>query len=93
MLADLFARLTERAPWLTIEADHASERRECDHVFDALIASLVARAAALRLTLRPAADELRAARVEGWIALPTAESLMALPLADERRRRTAIGCV
>ena len=54
---------------------------ECDHVFDALIASLVARAAALGLTMRPTADELPVARVEGWIALPSTGSFDALPLA------------
>lgn len=80
LLAELFASLRERAPWLTITPEHAKECGTCDHAFDALIASLVARAAALRLTLRPTSDELGAARVEGWIALPTRESLTALPL-------------
>ncbi|ACG75177.1 conserved hypothetical protein [Anaeromyxobacter sp. K] len=78
VLAALFATLSERAPWLTIAPEHARKCATSDHIFDALIASLVARAAALRLTLSPTADELPAARIEGWIALPLAESLSAL---------------
>jgi hypothetical protein len=64
------------------ESSHTCSRpADCDHVFDALVASLVGRAAALGLTLTPTVDELPAARVEGWIALPGRESLEALPLA------------
>ena len=39
-------------------------------MFDALIASLTARAVALGATLRPDAGHARAARTEGWIHLP-----------------------
>lgn len=78
VLADLFASVRERTPWLAIAPEHAEECATSDHAFDALVASLVARAAALGLTLRPTADELPAARIEGWIALPLAESLSAL---------------
>jgi predicted nuclease with RNAse H fold len=78
VLADLFASLRKRAPWLAMAPPHAKLCATSDHIFDALIASLVARAAALGLTLRPTADELPAARIEGWIALPFAESLSGL---------------
>jgi hypothetical protein len=50
-----------------------------DDAFDALIASLVARANALGLC-GPVPDEcLDEARVEGWISLPEAGSLAKLP--------------
>lgn len=77
-LAAVFASLRERASWLTLAPEHAADCERCDHAFDALIASLVARAAALRLTVRPTADELTAARIEGWIALPLGGSLTSL---------------
>jgi predicted nuclease with RNAse H fold len=80
-LADAFASLRKRAPWIAISREDAEMCAECDHVFDALVASLVARAAALGLTIRPTADEVPLARVEGWIALPSTDSLEALPLA------------
>jgi predicted nuclease with RNAse H fold len=74
-LADLFAILRKRARWLEISAEDAKRCGQCDHVFDALIASLVARAAVVGHTLKPTADELPMARVEGWIALPSEDSL------------------
>ena len=45
--------------------------RRSDHALDAVIAALNARAAALGLTATPGAEQLDAARTEGWIALPT----------------------
>lgn len=44
-----------------------------EHVFDALIASLTARAAALGMTEPPDAEQAELAREEGWIHLPTTE--------------------
>lgn len=84
VLADLFTRLREQVPWLAISEQDAKKLASCDHAFDALVASLIARAAALGVTLRPEADEAAAARVEGWIALPATGSLESLPLGDER---------
>jgi predicted nuclease with RNAse H fold len=62
--------LTAAAPWLRL-GDHAQACRRSDHALDAVIATLNARAAALRLTTTPGAEQLDAARTEGWIALPT----------------------
>jgi len=61
-------------------------RGECvavDHAFDALVCSLVARAAALRLTDGPTARDKPLARAEGWIHLPLRGSL---PFLDRPRR-------
>lgn len=54
-----------------------------DDAFDAVIAGLTARAAALSLTEAPPSALLAAARVEGWIALPSC-GLADLPVADSR---------
>ncbi len=77
-LTALVASLREAAPWLRgDEAQWACIHRN-DNVFDALIASLVARARALDLC-EEIPHEMRAlARVEGWIALPVAGSLSRL---------------
>jgi predicted nuclease with RNAse H fold len=80
-LVDLFAALREQIPWLAIAENEARECAGCDHAFDALVASLIARAAALGLTMRPTAEELPAACVEGWIALPSKGSLKVLARA------------
>lgn len=45
------------------------------YAFDAMIASLTARAAALGLTSKPEADEVHAAKTEGWIRVPAPGSL------------------
>lgn len=52
--------------------------RSNDNLFDALIAATVARCAALNLTVPIPANLKRRARLEGWIAIPFAESLMNL---------------
>lgn len=80
VLGSLLASLRGRAPWLTISASDARLCATCDDAFDALVASLVARAAFRGLTLVPTAGELAVARVEGWIALPRRGSLEELPL-------------
>lgn len=49
-----------------------------EHVFDALIAAMVARAHALNLTMLPDAQQADLARVEGWIHLPHPDSLSRL---------------
>jgi predicted nuclease with RNAse H fold len=76
------AVLTDRAPWL----DMADFRGLCEgahDAFDALVAALAARAAALGRTLRPRPDQQRVADGEGWIALPNVDSLA--NLADNDR--------
>ncbi len=85
VLGELFASLREQTPWLTISSRDAQLLAVSDHAFDALVGSLVARAAWLGFTLRPTADEMAAAQVEGWIALPRRESLKALPLVPGTR--------
>lgn len=68
--ARLVAALADRAPWLDLSAAEEACVRS-DDALDALIASLVARAAGRRLTTPPPAggDRDRIER-EGWIHLP-----------------------
>jgi predicted nuclease with RNAse H fold len=61
--------LSTAAPWLDL-AGHDAQLAVSDDLFDALIASLTARAVALGRTLRPDDGHARAALSEGWIHLP-----------------------
>jgi hypothetical protein len=70
----LVASLPDRLPWLDL-GGFGSRLAEKDHAFDALVASLTARAAARGLTAKPAVDEWPVAAREGWIALPDEGSL------------------
>ncbi|MDZ4091121.1 MAG: DUF429 domain-containing protein, partial [Arthrobacter sp.] len=69
-LAGLLDGLKQAAPWLDL-AGHEDRLAGSDDMFDALVASLTARAVALGLTLRPDSAHAKAARTEGWIHLPT----------------------
>lgn len=66
-----------RAPWLDL-GDHEALCQTNDDAFDAVIAVITARAAALDLVTTPFGDDVDLARVEGWIAVPCAGSLDAL---------------
>jgi Protein of unknown function (DUF429) len=70
----LLHQLEDRASWLDLRAARDT-CVESDDALDALIASLVARAAAKGLTDRPRRGELDRARREGWIHLPGRDSL------------------
>jgi hypothetical protein len=77
ILTHLFGRVLQQCPLTLSDADRALASLNHD-AFDALIASLVTRAAVCGLTRRPDADELERAKVEGWIALPLAGELNCL---------------
>ena len=68
-LALLLDGLTRAAPWLDL-AGSEDMLAASDDLFDALIASLTARAVATGKTLRPDDSHAKAARTEGWIHLP-----------------------
>jgi hypothetical protein len=55
--------------------DHEQELAANEHIRDALACALVARARALGLTKGPEPSSIERARREGWIHIPTAESL------------------
>ncbi len=83
----LLAKLQKAAPWLELAEADRRLCLDCDHAFDALVASLAARAAAIGLTAKPPPEIARAARAEGWIALPDEGSLAELAAVDAGRRR------
>ena len=70
--AMLLETLGERAPWFDV-GPFASLATTSADAFDALIAALATRAAAVGLFLRPGPEDLDVARREGWVVLPEGE--------------------
>ena len=68
--ADLLAEIQTQAPWLELGTFAELMVQSCD-AFDAVIAALATRSAALGHYQKPNDDQLRQAQVEGWIALPS----------------------
>jgi Protein of unknown function (DUF429) len=67
-------RLLAMLPWLVVDETALDRCRNNDDAFDALVCALVARAAGLGLTTRPApGDQTQRASTEGWIHLPTSD--------------------
>ncbi len=62
--------LETAAPWLDL-AGHRDDLAASDDMFDAVIASLTARAVSLGQTLQPTTDHGAAALSEGWIHVPS----------------------
>jgi hypothetical protein len=74
-LGELVRVVLDACPWLDLSDEARQRCLRDDDAFDALIASLVARAAHLGLVTRPTVAEVERARSEGWIAIPLADSL------------------
>ena len=68
--AELLPAVEHSAPWLNLGSNRELMIRSTD-AFDAVIASLATRAAAINQYLPPPKEFLAVAQVEGWIALPT----------------------
>jgi hypothetical protein len=71
----LLGEILAQAPWLEIDEDAREEVVRVGHCFDALVAALVARAAALSMTDRPPPESAEIAAIEGWIHLPFHDAL------------------
>jgi hypothetical protein len=82
VLSTLAGILRHAAPWLDITARENALHQSRD-IFDAVIAAMTARAAALGHTSSPTGNDLAAARAEGWIATPC-QPVSALPQAIPR---------
>ena len=67
--ATLLDTLKAQATWLELGEYEDLMISSCD-AFDAVIASIAARAAAVGRTRPPNNDQVNTARVEGWVALP-----------------------
>ena len=77
-LEELLTALSGRAPWLIVTSDQWTWLTKDDNCADALIATLVARSAALGLCDPMPPDQMEHARREGWIAVPQADGLSQL---------------
>lgn len=67
--AALLTALKAQATWLDLGNHEELMISSCD-AFDAVIAAVAARSAALGRTLLPKQDQVEVARVEGWVSLP-----------------------
>lgn len=73
--ARLLVELQTTCPWLYLGSFADLMTQSCD-AFDAVIAALAARSAAIGKSTAPAPEQVEAAKLEGWIALPLT------PIAD-----------
>lgn len=68
--AELLTAIEHKASWLNL-GSHRELMIDSTDAFDAVIASLATRAAAINQCLPPPREFLERVKVEGWIALPT----------------------
>jgi predicted nuclease with RNAse H fold len=66
----LLKEIRKQAPWLSLQGFEKLMISSTD-AFDAVIACLATRSAALGLYTKPPLEHLETAQIEGWIALPT----------------------
>jgi len=87
--SEIIAALRERCPWLRLTPAQWAACQASHDQLDALICALVARTASAGAVTAPDADEEHSAEREGWIMLPTRDSLEQLdprsPLQTGRR--------
>lgn len=74
----LLGAIESRVGWLSWAEGSREVCVENDDALDAVLAALVARAAALGLTVLPPPEDMESAHSEGWIHLPQKDSLAAL---------------
>lgn len=72
---ELVACLLTGTTWLSIESSDVDLCIDSDDAFDALVAALVARAAAMKLVELIPGEDITSALREGWIAVPIDGSL------------------
>ncbi len=70
--------MRKRTPWLEVPRPYNTLFARQHDAFDALLCALCARAALLGRTDAPPPQHQEAARIEGWAAVPVADSLDAL---------------
>jgi predicted nuclease with RNAse H fold len=73
--AEIIASLRQRCGWLRLTAAQWASCQDSHDLLDALICALVAGAARVGAVTAPATGQACAAQREGWIILPSAESL------------------
>lgn len=75
---EIIAGLRQRCGWLHLSSPQWAACLESHDLLDALICALIGQAARIGAVTPPPADQTRAVEREGWIALPTPDSLEAL---------------
>ena len=78
--------------WLALGEEHWQRCAASDDAFDAVVAALITRAAALRLVDPCPAGLRTVASREGWIALPLRDSLALLASAADTMDASSEGC-
>ncbi len=73
--AEIIAALRQRCGWLHLTSAQSAACQDSHDMLDAVICALIARAADIGAVTAPAGDQARAADREGWIVLPTPDSL------------------
>ena len=71
-------------PWLQLDSEEVVALASSDHMFDALISALVARACEVGATDPIPVDVRKIAAIEGWIHLPSLGSLSSEHLFSDR---------
>lgn len=83
VLGRLLAALRAAAPWLEADVATWALMRRSDHIFDAVVAALIARARAVGLCHPIPEGDVAAATREGWIAVPLTGSLERLAISGD----------
>ena len=76
---ELVSALVTAWPWLRLEEHQRGLLASSDHLFDALVCGVLARAVPLGLCLPIPLDARQLARTEGWIHLPLRQPLHRFP--------------
>ncbi len=76
--AEIIEALQRRCGWLCLTQAQWAACQDSHDRLDAVICALIARAASIGAVTAPADDQARAAEREGWIVLPTPDSLRQL---------------
>lgn len=66
------------APWMRMSPEQVATCKESDDAFDAVVAACVARCAERGMVHPIPEEDAEAAKLEGWIAIPTVGSLLEL---------------
>ena len=81
---EIITALRRRCGWLHLTPAQWESCQDSHDLLDALICALIGQAARVGAVTPPAADQAGAAENEGWITLPTADSLERLNPTKER---------
>jgi hypothetical protein len=82
--AEIIVAQRRRCDWLHLTSAQWTSCQDSHDLLDALICALIGEAARIGAVTPPAPEQARAAEREGWITLPTPDSLERLNPTKER---------